>query len=265
VRRIRRHLTRIAGPLAAALVAFLGTGTPAALADGDPFSDTLAGADYVALPMTKAAPPAAEQALRVAVYRADRAGPQRIEVGVVGSPIDLGSAEALYGQPQVYAKFLAAELRASFTGTVLIVMPQGFGVVPGVGITKAAAEQVVMQAAPPASTRENDLLAAATGAVDGFAAAFKAGTGATGKPPFGPNPPTLAQTQPIDGGQSQAPPAASSPSAQPAAAHAAAPHKAHPGGSAGTPAWELAALAAGGLVVVAGCIVAVNRRRRRRE
>jgi hypothetical protein len=112
--------------VALALLAALVLLTPAvARADGDPASDVLYLQD-VFLPYAK---PSAEAAadLLAAVAGANAAG-YKLKVAVVSSFEDLGLVSSLFGKPQVYAGFLGAEVRSFFTGHLLVVMPQGFGV-----------------------------------------------------------------------------------------------------------------------------------------
>jgi hypothetical protein len=105
-----------------ALLVLLAPG--AARADGDPASDVLYLQD-VYLPYER---PSAEAAadLQAAIQDANKAG-YRTKVALIASFEDLGVVSSLYGKPQVYARFLGAEIRSFFTGHLLVVMPQGFG------------------------------------------------------------------------------------------------------------------------------------------
>lgn len=109
--------------------------TGVARADGDPASDVLA-TQTVFLPQDGAIP-AAQQSLLLALARsATRAGyPMR--VAVIASRADLGSVTALWRQPAGYARFLGQELSQVFRGTLLVVMPNGFGV-SGVGASSGS-------------------------------------------------------------------------------------------------------------------------------
>ena len=51
-----------------------------------------------------------------------------IKVAIIGNKTDLGAVPQLWAKPQVYARFLGAELRFVFKDTLLIVMPLGFGI-----------------------------------------------------------------------------------------------------------------------------------------
>ena len=47
---------------------------------------------------------------------------------MIGNKTDLGAVPQLWGKPQTYARFLGAELRFVYKDTLLVVMPQGFGI-----------------------------------------------------------------------------------------------------------------------------------------
>jgi hypothetical protein len=100
---------------------------PNALADGDPASDILAPPS-IRVYMTVAAPgPQLEQKL-VATTELVTASGLPIKVAIIADKTDLGAVPQLWGKPQTYARFLGAELRLNFHDTLLVVMPQGFGV-----------------------------------------------------------------------------------------------------------------------------------------
>jgi hypothetical protein len=108
------------------LVALLVLLTPAAArADGDPASDVLYLQD-VYLPYQH---PSSETAadLSAAVATANAAG-YRMKVAVIAAQEDLGLVGSLFGQPQTYARFLGAEIQSFFSGHLLVVMPQGYGI-----------------------------------------------------------------------------------------------------------------------------------------
>ncbi len=102
---------------------------PAARADGDPASDVLL---YQHAFFPYAAPSSGAKAeLLGAVAAAKRAG-FTVRVAVIQSKQDLGADPELFAQPQLYAKFLDAELRSTrYLGGLIVVMPQGFGVAAG--------------------------------------------------------------------------------------------------------------------------------------
>ncbi len=118
--------------LAASLVVAACAATAApALADGDPASDVL----LFQPAFFPYAPPSAgaKAELLGAVAAAKKAG-YAIRVAVIQSRRDLGADPELYAKPQLYARFLDAELRsAGYFGALAVVMPQGFGVAPGDG------------------------------------------------------------------------------------------------------------------------------------
>jgi hypothetical protein len=100
----------------------------AALADGDPASDVLLY-QQTYLPYQ---PPstAAKNELNAVVAAANKAG-YPIRVAVIQSPTDLGSVPQLFGKPQTYVSFLSQELAFGYRKRVLIAMPAGFGLSPG--------------------------------------------------------------------------------------------------------------------------------------
>jgi hypothetical protein len=97
----------------------------AARANGDPASDVLYLQD-VYLPYERPSADAAAD-LQSVVAEANRAG-YRTKVAVIATPDDLGLVSSLFGKPEIYARFLGAEIRSFFTGHLLVVMPQGFGI-----------------------------------------------------------------------------------------------------------------------------------------
>ena len=100
---------------------------PAALADGDPASDVLVPPD-IRVYMTNGAKDASlESRVQDTAQKVSDAG-LPIKVAIIGNKTDLGAIPQLWAKPQVYARFLGAELRFVFKDTLLIVMPQGFGI-----------------------------------------------------------------------------------------------------------------------------------------
>lgn len=97
-----------------------------ARADGDPASDVLA-AQTVFIPQDGAVPPAQQSQLAQLVGSATHAG-FPLRVALIAGRSDLGSVTALWRRPSAYAQFLAQELAEVFHGTLLVVMPNGFGV-----------------------------------------------------------------------------------------------------------------------------------------
>jgi len=101
-----------------------------AQADGDPASDVLA-AQALFLPQDASASTQQQLQLVALLAAAQRHG-YRIRVALIASPTDLGSVTELWRQPQTYAHFLGQELSAVYRGTLLVVMPNGYGLY-GVG------------------------------------------------------------------------------------------------------------------------------------
>ena len=97
----------------------------AARADGDPASDVLA-TQSLFLPADAGVSFAHESQLNQVLTNAASAG-FPIRVAVIASKSDLGSVTALWRQPQTYAQFLGEELSLVYHGTLLVVMPDGFG------------------------------------------------------------------------------------------------------------------------------------------
>jgi hypothetical protein len=112
--------------LVMALVGFALVAFPvAASADGDPASDVLA-TQSVFLPQNSGATPTQQAQLGALEAAAQKSGYQ-IRVAIIATPSDLGSVGALWRQPQSYANFLGQELSLVYRGTLLVVMPNGFG------------------------------------------------------------------------------------------------------------------------------------------
>jgi hypothetical protein len=107
------------------LVVASGAVADSARADGDPASDVLA-TQALFLPQDVAARPAQEAQLGSLLRTAQRDAYQ-IRVALVASSADLGSVTELWRQPQNYAQFLGQELSLLYRGTLLVVMPNGYG------------------------------------------------------------------------------------------------------------------------------------------
>lgn len=124
-RRFPAH-NRVRAATVAVIVALLaGAFAPAALADGDPASDVLTSYPYF-LDWDANASPTEQADLGALLQRAARDG-YPVRVAVIAHPDDLGSIAQLWGKPVVYAKFLGIELSYTYTGRVLVVMPDGIG------------------------------------------------------------------------------------------------------------------------------------------
>jgi hypothetical protein len=117
----------IAASVAIALSALLllAGAVPRAYADGDPASDVLAS-QKLFLP-TDADVPVREQLQLSALLNQSAKKGYPLRVAIIGSASDLGSVTALWRQPEAYARFLGGELALIYHGTVLVVMPNGYG------------------------------------------------------------------------------------------------------------------------------------------
>jgi hypothetical protein len=168
------------GVLAVVLMALAAAvAAPAARADGDPASDVLL---YQHAFFPYAAPSAdAKAELLGAVAAAKRAG-YTVRVAVIQSKQDLGADPELFAQPQLYAKFLDAELRSTrYLGGLIVVMPQGFGVAAGGTLSAdgktytprplAPLLRAAARLRPPGSTDPDTLTKAGVGAVRAVSAA----------------------------------------------------------------------------------------------
>jgi len=122
-----RWLPTLPALLAALTIASLASGSfPArALADGDPASDVL-----VTQPLFLAQDAGLttdQQAQLKALLTAARKSGYPLRVAILASPADLGSITELWRRPASYARFLGQELALVYRGTLLVVMPNGFG------------------------------------------------------------------------------------------------------------------------------------------
>jgi hypothetical protein len=100
---------------------------PSALADGDPASDVLVPPDVRVYMTNGATDGQLEKTVQSTAQQLGDAG-LPIKVAIIGNKTDLGAVPQLWAKPQVYARFLGAELRFVYRDTLLIVMPQGFGI-----------------------------------------------------------------------------------------------------------------------------------------
>ena len=112
-----------------------------ARADGDPASDVLL-VQNVFLPFQVQLSPKLQRALDSATVQAKRAG-YPIRVALIMQKFDLGAVPSLWRFPQTYTDFLGQELGFVYTGRVLVVMPNGFGIHHGKA--SVAAEQRVLR------------------------------------------------------------------------------------------------------------------------
>jgi hypothetical protein len=147
----------------ASLALCLGAMASRAGADGDPASDVLA-TQTVFIPQDGAIAAVLQSQLTQLVGAATHAG-FPLRVAVIATRSDLGSVTALWRRPSTYARFLAQELSEVFHGTLLVVMPNGFGV------ARVGAGPAVALSRVPAPGAATALGAAAIGAVQRLAGA----------------------------------------------------------------------------------------------
>jgi hypothetical protein len=137
-----------------------------ARADGDPASDVLV-AQTLFLPQD-AGLQTRQQAQLGALLSAARRSGFPLRLAVIASPTDLGSITELWRRPESYARFLGQELSLNFHGTLLVVMPDGFGLYgPG---AHSAGQRAALARARPGGTA-GGLGATAIAAVQRLAAA----------------------------------------------------------------------------------------------
>jgi hypothetical protein len=99
---------------------------PIARADGDPASDVLA-TQTAFIPAGRGIPTGAQARLEAVIRSAARRG-VKVRVALIAARGDLGAITELWRQPAQYARFLGTELTDVFSGTLLVVMPNGYGV-----------------------------------------------------------------------------------------------------------------------------------------
>jgi protein SCO1 len=162
----RRSVCRT-GIVSILAVALLGAAlATVARADGDPASDVLL-TNQVFLTSQSAPVSASQRQLLAVVSAANRAG-FSIRVAIVSTEYDLGSITPLWRKPGIYAQFLGIELSSGYKGSLLVVMPNGFGF-NWPGHSSAPALRVL--AAVPVGGTSDGLAAAAQTAVRRLAAA----------------------------------------------------------------------------------------------
>jgi len=137
-----------------------------ALADGDPASDMLIGAD-VFYPYSTAVAKGLEQRLDTETAAAHAAG-FTVKVALIASASDLGAVTVLFGKPETYAHFLEQEIRELAPHQLLlVVMPSGYGV----SSQSHVAQEAVARLSKPTGSTSDDLARAAIAAVPDLAAA----------------------------------------------------------------------------------------------
>jgi hypothetical protein len=157
-RGIHRGLTT---SIAVSALLLLAMAVARAYADGDPASDVLAS-QRLFLPSDAGVPFRVQLQLSALLNESAREG-YPLRVAIIGSAADLGSVTQLWHQPQTYARFLGGELSLVYHGTVLVVMPNGYGADVTAAGTRTAAGETKL---PLPGTR---LGTAAVAAVEQFA------------------------------------------------------------------------------------------------
>jgi cytochrome oxidase Cu insertion factor (SCO1/SenC/PrrC family) len=97
-----------------------------ALADGDPGSDVLLLQNLFAASDSNLS--AAQQLQLGELLNATAAVGQPIRVAIIAHRDDLGTVTELWRKPLLYASYLGYELSDTYSGRLLVVMPDGFGV-----------------------------------------------------------------------------------------------------------------------------------------
>ena len=185
----------------ATLIALIVAAVPisAARADGDPGSDVLV---YQSLFLASDSGISVKTQVQLGhlIAAADRAG-LPIRVAIIARPADLGTVTPLWDKPQTYARYLGIELSLAYSGRLLVVMPDGFGVnwpKHDASAAYAALAHVPHGVGPKLAT-------SAAAAIRALAAAahvqLGSGLGATSTTPTGASSPTI--TSQAAGGRSQ--------------------------------------------------------------
>jgi hypothetical protein len=118
---------RTAGRLALILALAVLVVPAAARADADPASDVLYPYS-VFFPFDVSFGKREQSDLTKTVDAAQKAG-YKIKVAIITKPLDLGGIPTFFLKPKQYASFLGRELAPFlYTGRLLVVMPNGFGV-----------------------------------------------------------------------------------------------------------------------------------------
>jgi hypothetical protein len=112
--------------VAVALLAIVLLAPTAARANGDPASDILL-TNRVFLSIEAPTQSSTGQKL-LALAEAAKEKRRPIRIAVIASSSDLGLVPGLFRKPQEYAEFLWKELQLAYHGTLVVVMPNGYGV-----------------------------------------------------------------------------------------------------------------------------------------
>ena len=133
-------MKRRLAPLCIAAAALLAA--PAAHANGDPASDVLPFKTVFLSAQEPSSTAFGRELLGLTAESAKKQVP--IRVAVIYQQSDLGLIQSLWRKPQTYANFLGKELIAfgRYHGTLLVAMPDGFGVF-GPGATPKAKRELL--------------------------------------------------------------------------------------------------------------------------
>jgi hypothetical protein len=149
-------------PLCAATAVAAMAAAPAADANGDPASDVLPFKTVFLSTQAPNSSPAGRELLALTAEAARKKQP--IRVAVVYRQSDLGLIQSLWRKPQTYANFLGKELVAfgRYHGTLLVAMPEGFGLF-GPGATPKAKQRLAALQQPGSGSLDDLGYAAANG------------------------------------------------------------------------------------------------------
>ena len=136
----------------------------AALADGDPGSDVLLDQNLFAY--WDANLSSAQQLKLGHLLNATAQAGAPVRVAIIAHRDDLGTVTALWQQPQTYAHYLGTELSLAYSGRLLIVMPNGYGVWWQADQTGATKLQTALAGRRPSADTASALVAATVSAVD---------------------------------------------------------------------------------------------------
>jgi hypothetical protein len=171
---VARRLLTVLFALVVASAAF----SPSAFADADPASDVLFTNDAF---VPYSPPPSKDATSKLsAAIKSVQQGGHAVKVAVIATDTDLGGVPQLYGKPQQYATFLDQEIKLTlvYKDTILIVMPQGYGVAgSGGGKARSTLASLKSPGTRNSSTLTDDA-AAAVASLDQAGALPKTSSGA---------------------------------------------------------------------------------------
>ena len=136
----------------------------AAMADGDPGSDVLLDQNLFAY--WDANLSSAQQLQLGHLLDATTQAGAPVRVAIIAHRDDLGTVGLLWQKPQAYAKYLGYELSLAYSGRLLIVMPNGYGVDWRANEAGASKLQTALSGRRPSADTANALVAATVAAVD---------------------------------------------------------------------------------------------------